>query len=185
MTMLFLCMVGLCTGAFFEVFMVGDGKTQLMSLLSTFLGNGINHSFYDIFLSSLKPLLLLWLFFFFCPLLPPLALLGPVICVTKSFTLGFCATMIVEVFGIKGSWYIFTSIMPQGIMQLPVICFLTALSSGFASLMVNVYTKGRGRKAYKNALHINARHYVTCNLSCLAILIIFCLVEAFLKLFLL
>ena len=33
---LFLTAVGICTGAFFEVFMKGEGKQQLMEMMSSF-----------------------------------------------------------------------------------------------------------------------------------------------------
>ena len=183
--LIFFSMVGLCSGSFFEVFMEGVGKNQLIEILSSFFNEDQGQGFHFFLISSIKPIFLLWCFFFLCPIIPPLALLGPLICVLRAFTVGFSATMIIEAFGIKGCWYIIASIMPQGAIQLPVICLLTVISSNFALLMINFYLHKRNRKAQKNALHVNARPYVLINLICLAILVISCLFEAFLKQFLL
>lgn len=167
----FMLGVGVCTGAFFEISMTGAGKTQLMDFLSAIFagtgGQGFFHSFWD----SLKIWTLLLLIPFFTPYLPPLAVICPFLPLLKGITLGFSATMLVETFGIKGAWYIISTMLPQNLLQIPILCILISMSLSMCS------------KAKRKALHIDARlYYLSYGIGGF-IIFISCLLEAFLMQF--
>jgi len=183
--LLFLCSVALCAGSFFEVYMEGAGKEQLKDLLSSFLSENNNISFLRLFLENAKSWFLIWIILLSCPILPLLAVYGPIICIIKGLSVGFSATMIVESFGLKGIWYILISIVPQNIIQLPITCLLSALSIKMSILFLKFYTQRKGRKKNKNALLTATRHYLIIFIVSFLILLISCLIEAFLKQFVL
>ena len=167
----FLLAVGICSGAFFEVYMEGAGKTQLMDFLSSLFAGNNGQNFFHSFFDSLKIWTVMLLIPFLSPFLPPLALLCPFLPFIKGITLGFSATMLVETFGIKGSWYIISTILPQNLLQIPVLCFLISMSMAMCS------------KTNRKALHIDARqYYLSYSVGALLILIS-CLLEAFLMQF--
>ena len=181
---LFLCTVSLCAGAFYEVFLTGQGKEQLMDILS-------NHytpqqfTFGKIFISNLASCFKIWFILFVCPIIPILGLASPLACIIKSFSLGFSATMLVETFGIKGIKYIFYTILPQGVIQLPIYVLLSICSCKFSILTTKFILQRAERKKNKNVLQQNARHYVIFFAISLFILTISALIEAYLKQFLL
>lgn len=183
--LLFITSVGMCAGAFFEVFMEGSGKEQLMDFLSVYITDSTKSSFLSIFFSSSLSLFKPWLFFFLCPLIPLLALACPFLCMLRGLSVGFASTMLIETFGFKGAWYIILSIMPQNIIQLPVFCLLSALSMSMSVISFKCYTHRHSRKKYKNALQVNARHYIFVFALCLFLLLISCLIDVVLKVFLL
>lgn len=183
--LLFITSVGMCAGAFFEVFMEGSGKEQLMDFLSIYITDSTKSSFLSMFFSSSLSLFKPWLFFFLCPLIPLLAIVCPFLCMLRGLSVGFASTMLIETFGFKGAWYIILSIMPQNIIQLPVFCLLSALSMSMSVISLKCYTRRHSRKKYKNALQVNARHYIFVFALCLLHLLISCLIEVVLKVFLL
>lgn len=182
---LFITSVGMCTGAFFEVFMEGSGKAQLMDFLSIYITGSTASGFLSMFLSSSLSLLKPWLFFLLSPIIPLLALACPFLCMIRGVSVGFASTMLIETFGFKGAWYIILSIMPQNIIQLPVFCLLSALSISMSVITFKCYTQRHSRKKYKNVLQVNARHYIFVFSVCLLLLLISCLIEVVLKEFLL
>jgi uncharacterized membrane protein SpoIIM required for sporulation len=84
----------------------------------------------------------------------------------KGMALGFSATMLIETFGVKGSWYIISTIIPQNLIQVPILLIMTALSIT-ASLL-----------SLKNTPQNYARYYVNCYVVCFVLIIISCLIEA-------
>lgn len=165
--------------------MEGSGKEQLMDFLSIYITGSTASGFLSMFLSSLLSLLKTWLFFFLCPLMPFLAFICPFLCMIRGLSVGFASTMLIETFGFKGAWYIILSIMPQNIIQLPVFCLLSTLSISMSLISFKCYTQRHSHKKYKNALQINARHYIFVFCLCLLLLLISCLIEVVLKVFLL
>ena len=168
--MLFIFAVGLCSGAFFEIYMKGGGKTQLMDLLSGLVSGDSGQSFFSTFWNSLKMWLIMLAIAFFVPYAPPLAVVCPFFPMLKGLTLGFSATMLVETFGVKGSWYIISTIRPQNLLQIPILCVLIGISMSGAT---------------KKALRSNARLYFTYYGAGTGLIFISCLLEAFLMQFLL
>lgn len=65
---MFLTAVGICTGGFFEVFMNGEGKQQLIEIMSSFFSAENSQGTFAAFLNSFKTwlILLCLLFFFSC-----------------------------------------------------------------------------------------------------------------------
>lgn len=168
--MFFIFAVALASGSFFEIYMKGAGKQQLMELLGGLLADGQTQSFFATFWQSLRAWLLMLAVISAVPFLPPLLLLCPVFPALKGLSLGFSATMLVEAFGPEGAWYIFATILPHTLLQIPLLCFMT----GFV-------TSG----ATKKALRKNARPYFLCCGAAAGLIFISCLLEAFLTQFLL
>lgn len=176
--LIFISAIGICTGAFFEVNMHGSGKEQMMTVVSSFLSTKDIQGFASYFTASLSNWSKIWLALFLCPIIPFLTLFCPVACMFMGITIGFSSTMLVETFGPKGSLYILATILPQSLIRLPLICFLCFLSIQMA-LLISKYLIWR-KKQNNNALREFARHYILTYLLGLLILIISCLIEAFL-----
>ena len=166
--MLFIFAVGLCSGAFFEIYMEGSGKTQLMDIISSLVSCSPSGSFFSIFWNSFRTWLIMLLIVFVVPYVPPFAAICPFLPMIKGLTLGFSATMLVETFGIKGSWYIISTILPQNLLQIPILCMLIGLSMS---------------KTTKKTLHSDARLYLTYYGGGALLIFISCLLEAFLMQF--
>lgn len=176
--LLFLLAVGICSGSFFEVYMQGTGKEQLMELLSGFFSSESTQSFHIVFLDCLKTWLIIFILLFLCPLFPPLAILCPVIPLLKGLALGFSATMLVETFGFKGVWYILSTMLPHSLIQIPVLCALSAISLEGSFLTLKYFFSKRRRSANKNALQNFARQYLFFYGVAIFFIIISCLIEA-------
>lgn len=179
--LLFLTAVAMVSGCFFEIYMQGTGKDQLMDLLSIHFSAEKGSNFSSVFITSFSSIMKIWLFLFLFPVIPILALLSPFICIFRGLSVGFSSTMLIETFGPKGALYIVSTIMPQSIIQLPVFCILCTYTLKMSIIITNYYLKRISRKRNKNVLHTTARHYIKVYLLSLAILIISCLIEAFLK----
>ncbi len=177
--------ISMCAGAFFEVFMEGVGKEELMELLSSHFSVDQSFGFISILKNSFLSQIKTWFILFMCPIIPILALICPFICITKGLSVGFSSTMLVETFGFKGAFYILTTIMPQNLIQIPIFCLLSTLSIQMSVLVFNYYVYKTNRKRNKNALQIAVRHYLTIFAYSLAIMLASSLIEAFLKQFLL
>lgn len=176
--LLFLLAVGICSGSFFEVYMQGAGKDQLMELLSGFFSSEGTQSFHIVFFNCLKTWLLIFILLFLCPLFPPLAILCPAIPLIKGLTLGFSATMLIETFGFKGVWYILSTMLPHSLIQIPVLCALSAISLEGAFLTLKYFFSKRRRSANRNALQNFARQYLMCYGIAILLIVISCLIEA-------
>lgn len=162
--MLFIFAVGLCSGAFFEVCMEGEGKTQLMQLLSSMFSGNSTQSFFAAFWGSLRLWLIMLLIAFAMPFFPPLIVLCPFMPMLRGISVGFASTMLIETFGFKGALYIFGTILPQSLIQLPVICLLLGLSFGVRN---------------KKALRGSVRQYLLYYAAGAAAIFISCLLEVF------
>ncbi len=181
----FVTAISICTGSFFEVAMNGTGKDELMSILSTEITEENDISFFINLQKSFLPLLKIWAFLLLCPLIPPIALICPFICIFKGLSVGFASTMLIEIFGTKGTLYILSTIMPHSILQLPLICILSSLSIKYSIYIAKYYFETNNRKKNKNVLQNSARHYLTIFLSSLIIFLISSLIEVCLRQFLL
>jgi len=168
--MLFIFAVGLCSGAFFEIYMKGEGKTQLMDMLLGLFSGDLGQSFFSTFWNSFRTWIIMLLIAFAVPFVPPLVAACPLLPMIKGLTLGFSSTMLIETFGVKGAWYIISTILPQNLLQIPVLCILI----GFSMSSVT-----------KKALRSDARAYITYYGAGTVLIFISCLLEAFLMQFLL
>lgn len=166
--MLFIFAVGICSGAFFEIYMKGEGKTQLMDLLSGLFSGTFKQGFFSTFWNSFRTWVVMLLIAFLVPFFPPFTAICPFLPMIKGLTLGFSATMLVEAFGVKGTWYIISTILPQNLIQVPLLCILIGLSTS---------------KATKKALRSGTRTYLLYYGFGAALILISCLLEAFLMQF--
>ena len=183
--LLILSFIAFCAGAFYETNIEGSGKTQLMELLSSYYVSENIPSLIQLFLSRIKSTFLTWFFLLICPLVPLFAIMSPLFLISKGFSLGFSATMIIENFGYSGTLYIISSILPQGTLQLPILCLLTIFSLELSVYFLKFYTQASQRKKNKKVLLISARHYILIFILGFIGLTISCLIEVFLTQFLL
>ena len=180
-TLLFITAVSMVSGSFFEVYMSGLGKEQLMETLSLLFSNKSTDGFLSLFIASFFDIFKIWVYMLLCPIIPVLALFSPFICVFRGFSAGFSSTMLIEAFGMKGTLYILSTIIPHNIIQLPLLCILSCVSLKMSLKVTRLYIQKSNRNRNKNALQKDARHYLTIYFVSLLILLISCLIEAFLK----
>lgn len=178
---LFIFAVGLCAGSFFEIFMTGAGKDQLMEALSGFFTDGGSSSFLSAFLRCAKTWLIITAVLFFSPLVPPLAVCGPFICIAKGMSAGFSAAMLAETFGLQGGWYILSTLVPHSLIQIPVMCAMASVSAEITFMVLKALLAKKRRSAIKNALRIHARQYLMLFAASAALLGVSCVIEAFLN----
>lgn len=181
--LLFITATGLCTGAFFEVFMSGAGKDQLISILENFFSGspGSNLTFFQSFLQSFKSNLVFLLLYFVSPIIVILLPLDGLYLFFKGLFTGFSATMLVEAFGIKGVYYTALTLLPSGLLQILLFSFLGMLSLQEGIQVIQAFRTRRGARgrSNKNALQIFAGQYFKYYLAGLGIMTISCLLEAF------
>ena len=183
--LLFVTAVSMCAGSFFEVLMVGTGKEQLMEFLSASFTLDNPFGFFPLLINSLKSNYKIYLFLLISPVLPLLVITYPFICISKGLSVGFSSTMLIETFGIGGILHIITTIMPHNVMQMLIFCVLSTASIQMAMDFFKFYFQKNQRKRNKSALQISIRHFLVIFAVSFVILFISCLIEAFLKQFLL
>lgn len=187
---LFIIAVGICTGSFFETSMTDGSKSGFFDALISFfhaVGAGSTESknfFFENFLSALGsflPVLLIGYVSAFLPILLPLI---PLYIFTRGMSVGFSAAAILETFGLKGIGYILTTLMPPHFIQLPVFCFLGILSfqTGLATLSYLFSSRRRSAasRSAKKALQSDIRKYSVFYAAGGALIVISCLLQAFL-----
>lgn len=179
--LLFSVAVGICAGAFFEVFIEGRGKEQLMEILSVSFSGAKDQAFEATFFNCVKSWLLIAIVVFLCPVLPPLCIPCMFLPFFKGITLGFSATMLVETFGIKGTWYIISTMLPHSIIQLPVLCLMIALSVTAASALIRIIADRGHRNISKKNLPNLLRQYALLYSAGIIIILLSCLIEALLN----
>ena len=122
--LLFLSATGLTAGCFFEIYLSGNGKDQLMNLLSGFFTSGSPLGLWDAFRqniqSSLLPLILLFFSLKFSILFIPTCFW----IFFRGIALGFSAAIMMETFGVKGIFYVITTLAPCGMGQLLILSVL-------------------------------------------------------------
>ncbi len=124
--LLFLAATGFAAGIFFEIHIAGDGKTQLMDLLTAFFGAedrslSFSGSVLQHFCSGLPFLLVC----FFVPWCPFLLIVFALLLFLQSLLYGISAALLLETFGLSfGVLHIMTGTAPSALLRtLLFICF--------------------------------------------------------------
>ena len=186
--LLFAAATGLCTGAFFEVSMEGEGKARLMELRSVFFDTEQRaDSFGTMFLQNLRGGLLLLLLCFFSQAVWIFLPADLLLLFCRSLSLGFSAAMLLETFGLPGIRYILLTLAPSGLLQTILFAFFCAVSFRecfrIFRLLYSTLRSGRlsaGELRYKKnrtALQLNAWQYLCWYLAGFAVLILSCLLQ--------
>ncbi len=183
--LLFLAAVGICAGAFFEVYMSGEGKQQLTDILGGILNStdeGNSASLGECFINSLKSNILFLIAAYISPVIFITLPILPLFIMLKGISIGFSSAMTLEVIGIKGIAYLFIAVMPQNLIQIPVLCFLASMSlqAGAINGKAAIFPGNTGARRKRKALHFDARRYSYIYIIGAALIIISCLLEAFL-----
>lgn len=168
---LFLAATGLASGCFFELFMTGDGKEDLMHLLSVFFDAEENRiSFSETFWQNIGVSLPVLLLTFFTPLIPVLFPISLLLLFFRGLALGFSAAMMMETFGTRGFLYTAFTLVPAGVMQILLFSVLTAVSFHYGLPVLR-------KKDRRKALQVTAEPYLYTYAAGLAILILICLIQ--------
>ena len=181
--LLFALAVSICAGSFFEASMTGQGKEELGNLLGSMLqtdngageNTGSSLSFGRCFISLFVKNLLVLIMACISPAVFVTLPVLPVFILIRGVAFGFSAAMTLEVAGLKGIFYIVTTLLPHNLIQLPVYCLLAALSLNTGIQRIRQVS---GRK--RNALQIDARRYFLIFSAGLGVITLSCLLEAFL-----
>ena len=178
---LFCAAIGLTTGCFFEIYLSGSGKEQLMTLLAGFFGSGSGLSLWTSFWQNFSGSALFLLLSFFLPLVPFLLPFAVLFLFFRGLFLGFSAAMVLETFGINGCLYIALTLAPSGLLQILLFAFL--LTCSLQKLMeIQAARKRHPRRKTdsRKALQSLAGPYLYNYVTGLGVLISICLLQAFL-----
>ena len=165
--LLFLSAVGITTGCFFELFLTGSGKDQLMDVLSLFFRQ--DQTDRPIFLSTLQNIRSGAFFLlpaFFSPILPFLLPVNLAMLFFRGLFLGFTCCMLLETFGTEGFLYMTVTLIPIQLLYLLLFCCLLSCSAE------KFRTPGLRRKGTKKALRHLAGLYGYTYAAGLAVLIL-------------
>lgn len=181
---LFLLAVGICSGAFFEVFMNGSIKDRLSDALGNFLLTDAEGavSFAACFGYACRNGLPVWFLCLIGPLFLPFLLFLPLLLLLKGFSLGFTAAMTLEALGLDGVTDLALTLLPQNLIQIPLFCLLAAVSAdrGIVLLKESSGRRRAGARRCRSGSPENTRRYLIFYFFGLLILIFSCLLEAFL-----
>ena len=185
--LLFTSVVGICAGAFFEVYMTGDTKNQIIDLLDSFFSSESNTLYADtdfsrIFVRSLAENLLIAATIITAPYIMITLPLIPFLILLKSIASGFSVAMTLEVIGLRGILHIVLFLLPYNIISIPVLCIIGGISlqSGIMRCTSFLMPFSAEHRRKRKALHQDARHFSLYYSIALAALIISCILEAFL-----
>lgn len=186
LALLFTAMVGICAGAFFEVYMTGEIKNRLSDMLSAYL-NATGESTEDVSFSSCffngvrinLPLIAVTLISPFIIITLPLL---PLLILVKGIAAGFAAAMTIETMGLPGIFKILLHLLPQNLLQIPAYCFMAALAlqAGVVHASSLVFHSSPSVRRKRKTLHTYARLFFLYYFICAAVIILSCLLEAFL-----
>ena len=183
LALLFISMAGICAGAFSEVYMPGNIKEPLSAMLEAlFSASDPAASLLQSFFKSLKNNFIFIALTAVTPFIIITAPLLPLLIFIKGVTAGFSAAITLETCGIAGLSHVALYILPSLLIQVPAYCILaslaaeTALTHGAYRFLPSDPALHRKRKA----LHYNARQYLFYYLIFTAVIILSCLLEAFL-----
>lgn len=201
--LLFIAATGLCTGAFFEVFMSGEGKDQLAAVLTGFFDpagsdtNTVTNAVTDASAdaganAALGPLTAFWqsfrgpfLFLILCFVSPVVFVLLPICALYLFFHglfMGFSATMLIEAMGLRGLVYTTLTLLPSGLLQVLLFAFLLMVSLKQGGHILETLRNRRGAcgRKNRNALQCFTGQYIRIYLVGLAVLFSICLLKVFL-----
>ena len=175
LALLFLSAVGITTGCFFEIYLTGTGKTQLMDLLSDFFRqNPADHPFLLSTLQNIRSGLFFLVPAFFVPVLPFLLPINLAMLFSRGLFLGFSSCMLLETFGKEGLLYMIVTLIPIQILYLLLFCCLLSCSAE------KFHTPGLRRKGIRKALHHLAGLYSYTYAAGLAVLLLIGLLQTIL-----
>ena len=177
--LLFVICVGISCGAFFEVAMEGENKEYIQDTIANLFKSEeemgsivpiIKNCVITAILGYISPLL-----FILLPVIPLYILL-------KGISIGFSATLMLELFGMKGILYILATLLPQNIILIPVLCILGSLSFQMGLTVIKLIRerKSTGQNRNKRALQKDAKLYSLLYLAGVILMIISCLLGNFL-----
>ena len=127
--LLFLAAIGLTTGCFFELYLSGEGKDQLIHQLADYFGSdGTDFSYWQSFWQNLRRCLPFFCLCFLSPLLPVLCPVDLTLIFLRGFFLGFTCSMVIETFSIKGIFYASITLVPWAVMQIMLFAELLTFS---------------------------------------------------------
>lgn len=186
LTLLFISMVGICTGAFFEINMEENTKKQFTEILGLFFADTTSSSsdlsFFSCLLKSLKGQLVFLISALLAPFILITSPLLPLIIFFQGLASGFSAAIILEVLGSQGIINILLLILPVNLIRIPAYAFLScsALQICFSRAGTFLLSVQPAFRRKRKALHQDARTFFLLYSICAGVIIFSCLLEAFL-----
>lgn len=181
---LFLLAVGICSGAFFEVFLSGALKDRLAEALGSFLLTDAESagSFASCFWYACRRGLIAWFLCVVSPLFFPLLLWLPPLVLVKGFAVGFAAAMTLESLGLRGVTSIALTLLPQNLLQMPLLCLLAAVACDIGLLTIKERSGSlrAGARRCRTGSSQSTGRYLLFSFCGLLIFIFSWLLEAFL-----
>ncbi|MBQ4650466.1 MAG: stage II sporulation protein M [Firmicutes bacterium] len=184
--LLFLSMVGICAGAFFEVYLTDDIKDQLAPLLETLSHHKEEYAasvpVLQSFSKAIKGHILFIVISFVSPYILLTLPLLPLLIFFRGTAAGFSAAITLETLGLRGLFHIALYMLPPYLLLIPACCILTALSTEAAMIngLSHLFPSDPGLHRKRKALQLNARQYFFYYLIFTGVIILSCLLEAFL-----
>lgn len=186
--LLFTVLVGLCSGAFFEVFMSGAEKDQLEALLDGFLSTSDEKSLsagaglFTILISSLAENLIIAMIIITASYIIITLPLIPLLIIIKAIASGFSAAMTIEILGMQGLLHLALYMFPPNIIRIAALCIMGGISikAGIMRCTYLIPPFNHDLRRKRKALQSDAKRLFLYYLIGLAAVIISCLMEAFL-----
>lgn len=176
--LLFLAATGFTTGSFFEIYITGDGKDNLMDLLAvSFAAEDSPVSFSATFLQNFCSGLIFLLLCFLSSRLPFLLIFCVILILVQSFLYGVSASLLLETFGpSKGMLYTAATVVPGALLR-------TLLSAYFAVQAMQSWLSitQSGNRSRRKTLRILTGSEVTYYAAGLAALFFISLLQAVLQ----
>ncbi len=176
--LLFLAATGFTAGIFFEIHITGDGKTQLMDLLTAFFtaeGSALSPmgSTLQNFCSGLPFLLLCFLLAWF----PVLLVFFALFLFLQSLIYGISAALLMETFGLpEGILHIAAAVIPPALLRTLLFVYfaVTAMES-------SAHRLNRPRQGRKKALRMLTGPVLKPYAAGMAVLLLISLLQAMLQ----
>ena len=126
--LLFLAATGMTTGCFFELLLSVSEKEELMTLLAGFLGGKGESSLPELIFSKAAAGIVFLVPAFFLPMIPWIVPFHLTYLFFRGFVLGFSASMVLETLGLKGMFYIASTLIPAELLQIFLFTVLLCCS---------------------------------------------------------
>jgi len=176
--LLFLAATGFTAGVFFEIHITGDGKTQLMDLLTVFFtaedsSLSIAASVLQNFCSGLPFLLLCFLLSRF----PIVLFFFVVLLFLQSLLYGISAALLMETFGLpQGIFHVLTAAAPGALLRTLLFVYFAV-----TAMELPVHRPGRSGQSRKKALRMFTGPVLKQYTAGAAVLLLISLLQAYLQ----
>ena len=189
--LLFIIVIGICAGAFYEVFLCENDKVSLGTVLDKLFleaetpsseQNDQSNPFWYCLLNELKSGMPVLVVGFISPILFPVLIIIPIYILSKGFIIGFLSAILIENFGVDGILIIIKTVFLPNLIQIPVICFLAANSLFWGKRIIKLFFSRQKNESHRNQKNLQrdvCKYCIVYGIGVIIIIISF-VIEAFL-----